>query len=67
MNNSVYRRGIENVTKHRDIKLVTTKARKKYLASENNHTTKYFSDNALAIETKRTQILVNKLVFLGLS
>ena len=33
----------------------------------NHHTTKFFSENLLAIEIKTTQILMNKAVFLGLS
>ena len=31
------------------------------------HTTKVYSENLLAIETKRTQISINKTVYLGLS
>ena len=37
--------------KHRDIKLVTTEARTNYLVSEPNyHTTRFFSENLLAVE-----------------
>ena len=53
--------------KHRDIKLVTTERRRNYLVSEPNyHTTKCFAQNLLAVETKKTEILMNKLVYLGL-
>ena len=59
---------MENVTKHRDIKLVTTEARRNYLVSEPNyHTTKICLESLLAIEIKRAWILNNKPVYLGLS
>ena len=67
MNNSVFNKTMENVKKHRDIKLVTTDRRKNCLVSEPNyHTRKVFSENVLAIETKRTQILINEPMYLGL-
>ena len=50
MNNAVFRKTMENVRKHRDIKLVTTDKRRNQLASEPNcHTTKYFSENLIAL------------------
>ena len=53
MNNSVFGKTMENVRKHRDIKLVTTEKRRKYLVSEPNYLTlKFFSENLLAIEIK---------------
>ena len=55
-NKAIFRKAIQNVRKHRGIKLVTTEARKNYLVSEQNyHITKIFSENLLAIEMKRTQ------------
>ena len=54
MNNSVFGKTMKNVRKRRDIKLVTTDKRKIQLVSEPNyHTTKWFSENLLAIEIKR--------------
>ena len=69
MNNAVFRKTMENVGKHKDITLVTTgRRRRKYLVSEPNyHTTKFFTENLLAIEMKKTEILMNKSVYLGLS
>ena len=68
MNNAVFGNTMENVRKYRDIKLVTTERRRKYLVSEPNyHTTKFFTENLLATEMKKTQILMNKPVYLGLS
>ena len=53
---------------NRNIKLVATKRRKKYLISEPNyHTKKFFTEYVLAIEMRKTQILINKPVYLGLS
>ena len=51
MNNAVFGNTMENVRKHRDIKLVTTdKIRSQLISQPNYHTTKYFLENLLAIE-----------------
>ena len=68
INNAVFGKIMENVRKHRDIKLVTTDKRRNQLVSEPNyHTTKYFSENLLAIEMKKTKVKMNKPVYLGMS
>ena len=68
MNNTVFGKTMENVRKHRDIKLVTTDKKRNQLASEPNyHTTKYFSENLLAIEMKKTKIKINKPAYLEIS
>ena len=54
MNNSVFEKAIENVRKHRDIKLLTTERRRNYLMSEPNyHTKKFFTEHHLAKELKK--------------
>ena len=68
MNNAVFGKTMENVRKHRDIKLVTTDKRKNKIVSEPNyHAIKYFSEKLLAIEMKKTKIKMNKPIYLGLS
>ena len=68
MNNAIFGKTMENVRKHRDIKLVTTDKRRNQLASEPNyHTTKHFSDNLMAIEMKKTRVKMNKPIYLGIS
>ena len=54
MNNSVFGKTMENVRKHRAIKLVASDGKRNKLVSElNYHTTKHFSENLLAIEMKK--------------
>ena len=67
MNNAVFVKTMENLIKYKKIKLVTTERRRNYLISEANyHTTKLFTENLLAIEMRKTQILLNKPAYLGL-
>ena len=66
MNNAVFGKTMKNVRKHRNIKLVTTDRRKNYSVSEPNyHTTKFFTENLLAMAMKKTKITMNKSVYLG--
>ena len=68
MNNSVFRKTMENVRNHRDIKLVRTEKRRVKLVSEPNyHTTKQFSKNLSAIEMKKTNVKINEPLYLGMS
>ena len=68
MNNTVFWKSMENMRKHRDIKLVTTEKRRNYLVSEPNyHTAKFWTQHLLAVEMKITEILLNKHLYLGLS
>ena len=57
MNNTVFGKAMENMRIHRDIKPVARERRRNYLMSEPNcHTTKFFTENLLAIEMKKKQI-----------
>ena len=54
MNNSVFGKTMENVRKHRDIKLLITDEKRNKLDLEPNyHTKKRFSQNLLAIKIKK--------------
>ena len=68
MNNAVFGKTMENVRKHRDIKLVTTdKKRSKLVSEPNYHTMNYISEDLPIIEMKRTKVKMNKPIYLGLS
>ena len=60
MNNA---KTMENIRKHRDIKLVTIERRRNYLVSEQNIFTAKFISNW----NKKTEVIMNKPVYLGLS
>ena len=63
MNNSFFGKTMENVRKHRDIKLVATDKKRNQLVSEPNyHTKKCFSKSLLAIEMKKIKVKMNKPV-----
>ena len=66
MNNAVFGKTMENVRKHRDIKLVTTDKQRNRLASEPNYqSTKYISEDLLIMEMKKTEVKMNKPIYLG--
>ena len=66
MNNSVFGKTMENVRNHRDIKIVTTDRKRSILASEPNyHSTKYISKDLLIVEMKKTEVKMNKPIYLG--
>ena len=68
MNNSVFGKTMENIRKQRDFKLVTTEEQRSKLVSEPNyHTTKYFRENLLEIEMKKTKMTMNKPLYLGMT
>ena len=66
MNNCFFGKTMENVRNHRDIKLIVTNARRKKLVSETNyHSSKQFSENLMAIEMRKTRVVMNKPIYLG--
>ena len=68
MDNAVFGKTMENVKKHRDVKLVITDKRRNQLVSEPNyHTIKYFSENLWAIEMKKVKVKMNKPLYVVLS
>ena len=59
---------MENIRKHRDIKLVTTdKKRSKLVSEPNYHTINLISEDLSIIEMKKTKVKMNKPIYLGLS
>ena len=59
---------MENIRKHRDIKLVTTdKKRSKLVLEPNYHTINLISKDLSIIEMKKTTVKMNKPIYLGLS
>ena len=68
MNNVVFGKTMENVRKHRDVKLVKTdKKRNKLVSEPNYHTMKLIDDNLAIIEMKKVKVKMNKPIYLGLS
>ena len=68
MNNAVFRKTMENIRKHRDIKLVTTNKKRNKLVSEPNyHIINYISEDLSIIEMNKTKVKMNKPIYLGLS
>ena len=66
MNNSVSGKIMENVQNHRDIRVVTNDKLRSILASEANyHSTKYISKDLLIMEMKKTEVKMNKTIYLG--
>ena len=68
MNNSVFGKTMENIRKHREIKLVITdKKRSKLVSEPNYHTINLISEDFSIIEMKKTKVKMNKHIYLGLS
>ena len=67
MNKSFYGKTVENKRKHRDIRLSFDDNKiQKLVVEPNYHDSKYF-DEIYAIEMKKTNILMNKPIYVGIS
>ena len=68
MNNAVFGKTMDNVRKHRDIKLVKSDKKRNKLVSEPNfHTMKLIDNNLAIIEMKKVKVKMSKPICLGLS
>ena len=67
MDNAVFGKTMENIRKHRDIKLIRTNRIICLVSETNCHTTKRFPKDLLATEMKKIKLKMNKPVHLGLS
>ena len=67
MNNSVFGKTMENVRKRVDVRLVTNKKDAKKLISQPNYKHRtIFCENLVAIHMKKTKLVFNKPVYLGM-
>ena len=68
MNNAVFGKTMENIRKHRDIKLGTTdKKRSKLVSEPNYHTINLISEDLSIIQMKKTKVKMNKPIYFDLS
>ena len=66
INNSVFRKTMENVRGHRDVKLIATEQRRKKLTSEPNYDScNQFTNDLMAIEMRKTEVLMDKPIAVG--
>ena len=64
--NSICGKTVQNDRKHRDIRLVTTEAKRNKFASEPNYdSTKCISKNLLVMEMKMTKVKMNLPIYIG--
>ena len=68
MNNSVFGKTMENIRNRVNVKLVNTQERLKKLVSKPNLKSppKIFSENLVSVHMKKTNLLMNKPVYLGM-
>ncbi|KAJ8980518.1 hypothetical protein NQ317_007938 [Molorchus minor] len=71
MNNAVFGKSMQNVRKHRIVKLVNKwegeYGAKKFIASPNFESRSIFSDTLMAIEMKKSRIVFDKPLYIGMA
>ena len=68
MNNAVFGKTMENLRKRVNVKLVNAEEKVKKLVSKPNfHDFKIFNEDLTAIQMKKTKLLLNKPIYVGLS
>ena len=66
MNNSVFGKTMENLRNHKNIKLVNSYEKlNKYGSEPNLINVKCFSEDLLAVEMRKAEVVMNKPVYLG--
>ena len=66
MNNAVFEKAMGNVRNRRDVQLIVTEKRRKKLVSQPNYDSwKVFSENLMAIEMRKTEILMDEPIAVG--
>ena len=66
MNNSIFGKTMENVRGHRDVELIITEQRRKKLTSEPHYDScKQFTNDLMAIEMSKTEVLMDKSIVVG--
>lgn len=74
MNNSIYGKTMENIEKYRDIKLISNwkkdgnrNGAENLISKPNFHSCTIFTENFVAIEMKKTKLVYNKPIYIGLT
>ena len=66
MNNAVFGKTMENIRNRRVVKLVVKEERRKKLVSEPNYDScKQFSNDLMAIQMRKTEVLMDKPIAVG--
>ena len=68
LNNSVYGKTMENLRNHTTVELVTSKERlRKVIAKPNVKLFKIFHENLAAVEVKKSKLILNRPIYVGMS